>query len=59
MLDDSIMDDLFHGCAFAAFVDEARLIQGWPDSEAVRRRAYHYYESALAEKNLAIHRPTG
>jgi hypothetical protein len=51
MLADSIMDDLFHGCAFAAFVDEARLVRGWPDSEAVRRRAYAYYESALAERH--------
>jgi hypothetical protein len=50
--DDDILGDLFHGCAFAAYVEQAREEQGWPDSEATRERAYHYYEHALAEKNL-------
>jgi hypothetical protein len=48
---DDILDGLFHGCALAAYLDEARETQGWPDSEATRRRAYRYYEDALAEKN--------
>ena len=49
--DDDIMDGLFHGCALAAYVDQAALQQGRPDSEATRQRAYRYYEDALAEKN--------
>ena len=50
-LDDEILDSLFHGCALAAFLDEAAERQGWPDSVAVRQRAYRYYEDALAEKH--------
>lgn len=50
-LDPAIFDDLFHGCAFQAFIDEAQAVQGCPDSEATRRRAYRYYEQALAEQN--------
>ena len=49
--DDDILDDLFHGCALAAYVDQAIAEQGWPDSEATKRRAYRYYEDALAENN--------
>src|SRR3954454_9016490 len=41
---DDILDDLFHGCAFAAYIDQAIEQQGWPDSEATKRRAYRYYE---------------
>jgi len=48
-----ILDSLFHGCALAAYVDEANEGQGWPEPEATRRRAYRYYEQALAEKNAA------
>jgi hypothetical protein len=48
---DDIWDDLFHGCAFAAFIDQAIEEQGSPDPEATRRRAYRYYEEALAQKN--------
>ncbi len=48
---DDILDDLFHGCAFAAYVDQAIEEQGPPDSEATRRRAYAYYEQELAAKN--------
>jgi predicted SprT family Zn-dependent metalloprotease len=49
--DDDIMDSLFHGCALAAYVDQAIEQQGRPDSVATRQRAYDYYEAALAEKN--------
>ena len=49
--DNSILEDLFHGCALAAFLEEAHARQGWPDSEATRRRAYRLYEDALAERN--------
>jgi hypothetical protein len=48
---DEILDDLFHGCAVAAFVDQAVAQGGPPDREATRLRAYRYYEEALAEKN--------
>jgi hypothetical protein len=48
---DDILDGLFHGCALAAYLDQAAAQQGCPDSEATRRRAYRYYEDALAEKN--------
>jgi hypothetical protein len=49
--DDEILDSLFHGCALAAFLDESAEQQGWPESVAVRQRAYRYYEEALAEKH--------
>jgi hypothetical protein len=48
MTDEDILDDLFHGCAFAAYM--AQVEQGPPDCEATRRRAFRYYEDALAEK---------
>ena len=48
---DDILDDLFHGCALSALLEEARACQGWPASEAVKRRAYRLYEEALAERN--------
>ncbi len=51
---DWILDDLFHGCAFQAFVEQARIEQGPPDSEATSRRAYRLYEDALAEKNTYV-----
>ena len=51
MPDNDILDDLFHGCAWTAFLEQASLQRGWPDSEATRRRAYQLYEEALAEKN--------
>jgi hypothetical protein len=46
-----ILDDLFQGCSFAAFLDEAREQGSWPDPELTRRRAYGYYETALAERS--------
>lgn len=48
---DEILDDVFHGCAFAAFVEEARRRQAWPESEQVRVRAFDYYEQTVAAKN--------
>ena len=50
---DDILDDLFHWVAFTAFVQVAREQKAWPDSDAVRQRAYRYYEDILAEKNAA------
>jgi hypothetical protein len=51
MTDDDFLDDLFHGCAFAAFIEQAHAQQGWPDPEATRRRAFSYFEEALKTKN--------
>lgn len=48
---DDILDDLFHGCAFNAFVEQAHLQQGPPCPELTRRRAYQLYEEALAERS--------
>jgi hypothetical protein len=48
---DDILDDLFHGCAFAAYVELAVTTGGTPDSEATRRLAFRYYEEALRERN--------
>jgi hypothetical protein len=50
---DDIWDSLFHGCAWAAYLDQAEEERGWPSREATRRRAYQYYEEALAVKNAA------
>ena len=52
MSTDSILDDLFHFCALRAYLEQAAVEQaGVPDSEATRRRAFDYYELAIAEKN--------
>ena len=51
---DDILDDLFHGCAFAAFVEQAALTGGSPCPEATRRLAYRYYEEALADRRRDI-----
>ena len=48
---DDILDDLFHGCALAAFLEQAHAQQGWPDAEATRQLAYRMYEEALADRN--------
>lgn len=48
---DDILDDLFHGCALYAFVEQSRQAGGWPDIESTRRLAFSLYEQALAEKN--------
>ena len=46
-----LLDDPFHGAAFAAFVEQAVLTGGPPDMEATRRRAFELFEQALAEKH--------
>lgn len=48
-----ITDDLFHSCALVAFVEVARECGGWPDSEAVKQRAYQHHERELAEQSVA------
>lgn len=51
MTQDDILDDLFHGCAFRAFLEVANAQGRWPDSETTKHLAYAYYEAALAERN--------
>jgi hypothetical protein len=48
---DDLLDDLFHSCALAAFLDQAEAERGWPSMEGTRRRAFAIYEQALARKN--------
>ena len=48
---DEFLDDLFCGCAFAAYVELASATGGTPDVEATRRLAYQLYEQALAERS--------
>ncbi len=47
---DELLDDVFHGCAFAAYIEEAAKASGPPCPEATRQRAYRYFEESLAEK---------
>jgi hypothetical protein len=49
---DEFLDDLFLGCAFAAWIDQAAEEQDWPDEEKTRQRAYRYYEEELARRHL-------
>jgi hypothetical protein len=51
MTDDDILDDLFLGCALAAFIEQSIEQRGPPDMEATRGRAYQLYEEALAERS--------
>jgi hypothetical protein len=51
MTSDDILDDLFHFCAWQAYLEVAGETGSWPDSEAARRRAYRLYEESLAAKN--------
>jgi hypothetical protein len=52
--DDSILDDVFHGCALRAYLEVlAETGQFPPGSEATKQRAYRYYEEALAAKDAA------
>jgi hypothetical protein len=50
--DDEILDDLFHGCAFEAWLRTAEATGRWPpDSKSVRRLAYALFESTLRAKH--------
>ena len=49
--EDNLLDDLFHGCAFAAYVELAIACGGVPDPDATRRLAYRYYEEELAARS--------
>lgn len=53
-----ILDDLFHNCALAAFVEQAVACQSWPDMQATRDLAYRLFEQALAEKHASTNQPS-
>jgi hypothetical protein len=48
---DDIWDGLFHGCAWAAFIELAVATGGPPPAEHTRRLAYRMYEEELARRN--------
>jgi hypothetical protein len=48
---DNILDDLFHGCALHAFLEQSAAQQAPPDCEATRRRAFDQYEQALRSRH--------
>ena len=47
---DDILDDLFHACSLAAYLQQAQIQRGWPDSEVTRRRACLLRGGAQDEK---------
>lgn len=48
---DEVWDGLFHGCAWAAFVELAVAHGGPPPADAARQLAFRYYEEELARRN--------
>ena len=55
---DDILDELFHGCALRAYLEQAAADRTWPpDSAATRDRAFRLYEAELAAKNRSQLRP--
>lgn len=52
-LDDAIFDDLFHGCAWLAFIELLYQQGRPPDSESTRCRAYELYEQELRRRSTA------
>lgn len=50
---DDIRDDLFHGCALQAWLEQAALEGRIPCESATRRRAFQLYEEALRMKQPA------
>ena len=49
------LDCPFHAAALAAYLEQAALCGGPPDSEATRRRAFELFEQSLAEKHRSPH----
>ena len=47
---DRFLDDVFLGCAFAAYVRLAIKTGNQPDPEATRQLAYQLYEESLRER---------
>jgi len=50
---DTILDDLFHGCALMAFMEEFATTNCLPDSDRTKWRAYAHYEASLATANAS------
>lgn len=50
---DDVWDGLFHGCAWAAFVELTVATGGPPPAEPTRRLAYRLYEEELARRTAA------
>jgi hypothetical protein len=48
---EELWGDLFHGCAWAAYVELAAATGGPPPAEEIRRLAYRMYEEEVARKN--------
>lgn len=49
---DNVLDDVFHGCAFRAYLEICAETGHFPpDSEATRQRAYRYYEEAIVDRH--------
>jgi hypothetical protein len=48
-----ILDDVFHGCAWAAFA-EAVAVGKHNDSEYIKQLCYRYYEDEIRRKNNTI-----
>lgn len=51
MSNDTVLDDLFHGCALAAFLVRAAIEGDVPQSDMTRQLAYRLYEAELARKH--------
>ena len=51
MTSPDILDDLFHGCAFSAYVQLAVVTGRPPDQEAARQLAYRFYEESLRDND--------
>ncbi|MCA9065847.1 MAG: hypothetical protein KDA96_22420 [Planctomycetaceae bacterium] len=47
---EEFLDNVFLGCAFKAYVEEAARVQGPPCPLLTRQLAYRYYEESLAER---------
>ncbi len=52
--EESVLDDLFHGCALAAFVQNAIAQQGWPDPGETNALACRLYEYELAVRQTGF-----
>jgi hypothetical protein len=48
---DEILDDLFHGGAWAAYISLAHQTGAWRECESARRLAFRDYEGALAKNH--------
>ena len=54
MTSTDILDDLFHGCAFAAYVQLVVVTGKPPDQEATRQLAYQLYQEELEAGHRSI-----